>query len=411
MNPPGMVIVGAGEAGARAAVALRENGFVGSVTLIGEESHRPYERPPLSKAAMTAEADPDATYIVDETRLADHAIEHRAGATVVGVAREARRVLLQDGTDLPYDKLLLATGARPRKLAIPGAGPENVLYLRTFADALAMRQRLAPGRRLVVIGGGFIGLEIASSAIARGCDVRVVEMAPRLLMRGVPAEVAALVQARHERAGVRFHIGTGLDRVERDGTAETLVLADGTRLACDVIIAGVGALPETTLAAASGLATDNGIAADGCLRTSDMHIFAAGDCCSFPHPLYGGRRLRLEAWRNAQDQGNVAARNMLGAQEPYNAVPWFWSDQYDQTLQIAGLPDEGPTTVVRDIDPEAKLFFHLAPDGRLVAASGIGPNRLIAKEVRLAEMLIGRAASPDPQALANPSVKLKSLLA
>ena len=166
-----MVIVGAGEAGARAAVALRENGFRGPVTLIGEESHRPYERPPLSKAAMTAEADPDATYIVDETRLADHAIEHRAGATVVGVAREARRVLFEDGTDLPYDKLLLATGARPRKLAIPGAGPENVLYLRTFADALAMRQRLAPGRRLVVIGGGFIGLEIASSAIARGCDV------------------------------------------------------------------------------------------------------------------------------------------------------------------------------------------------------------------------------------------------
>ena len=148
-----------------------------------------------------------------------------------------------------------------------------------------------------------------------------------------------------------------------------------------------------------------------CLRTSDPHIFAAGDCCSFPHPLYGGRRLRLEAWRNAQDQGNVAARNMLGAQEPYTAVPWFWSDQYDQTLQIAGLPDEGPTTVVRDLGPEAKLFFHLAPDGRLVAASGIGPNRLIAKEVRLAEMLIGRAASPDPQALANPSIKLKSLLA
>lgn len=411
MTAPGMVIVGAGEAGARAAMALRENGFRGPVTLIGEEPHRPYERPPLSKAAMTAEADPDAAYIIGEAKLAEHSIDHRAGAEVVGIARDAQRVMFEDGADLPYGKLLLATGARPRKLAIPGAGPENVLYLRTFADALAMRRRLAPGRRLVVIGGGFIGLEIASSAIARGCDVSVVEMAPRLLMRGVPAEVAALVQARHERAGVRFHIGTGLDRVERDGTAEALVLADGTRLACDAIIAGVGAVPESSLAAASGLAIDNGVAADGCLRTSDPHIFAAGDCCSFPHPLYGGRRLRLEAWRNAQDQGNVVARNMLGAEEAYAAVPWFWSDQYDQTLQIAGLHDEGPTTVVRDLGPEAKLFFHLAPDGRLMAASGIGPNRLIAKEVRLAEMLIGGAARPDPQALAAPSVKLKSLLA
>lgn len=411
MNQPGMVIVGAGEAGARAAMALRENHYSGPVTLIGEEPHRPYERPPLSKAAMTAEAVPDAAYIIGEDRLAEHSIAHVAAVRVTSIVRDAKRVLFEDGADLPYNKLLLATGARPRKLEIPGAGSENVLYLRTFADALAMRERMEPGRKLVVIGGGFIGLEIASSAIARGCEVTLVEMAPRLLMRGVPAEVSALVQARHERAGVVFHIGVGLDRVEREGTSEIVVLADGRRLACDAIIAGVGAVPETALAAESGLAIDNGIAADAQLRTSDPDIFVAGDCCSFPHPLYGGRRLRLEAWRNAQDQGNVVARNMLGANEPYSAVPWFWSDQYDQTLQIAGLPDEGPETVVRDLGPEAKLFFHLAPDGRLVATSGIGPNRLIAKEVRLAEMLIERSARPDREALASPATKLKALLA
>ncbi len=406
-----MVIVGAGEAGARAAVALRENAYRGPLTLIGEELHRPYERPPLSKAAMTDATAPSAAYIIDDDRLAEHAIAHLAGVRVTGIERDAKRVVFEDGTSLPYDKLLLATGARPRKLDLPGAGSETVLYLRTFGDALAMRQRMVTDCSLVVIGGGFIGLEIASSAIARGCNVTLVEMAPRLLMRGVPAEVSALVLARHERAGVKFHIGVGLDRVEREGTSDVVVLADGTRLLCDAIIAGIGAVPETGLAAKSGLDIDNGVAADGQLRTSDPHIFAAGDCCSFPHRLYGGRRLRLEAWRNAQDQGNLVVRNMLGAEELYQAVPWFWSDQYDQTLQIAGLPDESAETVVRDLGSEARLFFHLAADQRLVAASGVGPNRLIAKEIRLAEMLIERSARPHRDALASPATKLKTLLA
>lgn len=360
---------------------------------------------------MTAEADPEAAYIVAEAKLAEHSILHLASMRVTAIARDLKRVVLEDGTELAYHKLLLATGAQPRRLAVPGAGPDQVLYLRTFADALALRRHLVSDRRLVVIGGGFIGLEIASSAVTRGCRVTLIEMAPRLLMRGVPAEVAGLVQVRHEQAGVTFHIGIGLDRIEREGAWTIVVLADGTRLSCDAIVAGIGAVPETALAEASGLAIDNGVAADPQLRTSDPDIFAAGDCCSFPHPLYGGRRLRLEAWRNAQDQGNLAARNMLGAIEPYVTVPWFWSDQYDQTLQIAGLPDEGPTTVVRGLSPDAKLFFHLASDGRLVGASGIGPNRLIAKEVRLAEMLIARSARPDSKALASPAHKLKTLLA
>lgn len=406
-----MVVVGAGEAGARAALALRENGYDRPVTLIGEERHRPYERPPLSKAAMTADADPEAAYIVGEDKLAAHAITHLSGVRVTAIARDDKRVVFEDGTDLAYDRLLLATGARPRRMAVPGAGPDQVLYLRTFGDALAMRRRMAPGRRLVIIGGGFIGLEIASSAVARGCGVTVVESAPRLLMRGVPAEVAALVQALHERAGVTFHLEAGLDRIERDGPREVVALADGRRLLCDAVVAGIGAVPETDVAQRSGLALDNGVAADARLLTSDPDIFAAGDCCSFPHPLYGGRRLRLEAWRNAQDQGNLAARNMLGADEPFAAVPWFWSDQYDQTLQIAGLPDEGSLTIVRELASDAKLFFHLAPDGRLVAASGIGPNSTIAREVRLAEMLIARSAFPDPETLASPARKLKALLA
>jgi 3-phenylpropionate/trans-cinnamate dioxygenase ferredoxin reductase subunit len=413
----GMVIVGAGEAGARAAMALREHKFDGPITLIGEERHLPYERPPLSKAAMTAADEPVAAVILTKAQLAEHRIRHLAGVMVTEIDRAGHAVLLDDGSRLPYAKLLLATGARPRKLAIPGAEPNTLLYLRNFSDALALRTRLRQGIRLVVIGGGFIGLEVAASALARGCSVTVVEMAPRILGRAVPAAVAALVAAAHEAAGIRLITGAGLAGIERpglddggeDGEAEQVVLlADGTRLVCDAIIAGIGAVPETALAERAGLTIENGIRVDGRLATDDPDIFAAGDCCAFPHPVFDGRRLRLEAWRNAQDQGTHAARCMLGATPEYDTVPWFWSDQHDQTLQIAGLPDEGDTTVTRDLGGTT-LFFHLKAR-RLVGASAFGPIAKIAREIRLAEMLIQKRAAPDPAALANPAVKLKALL-
>ena len=273
-----------------------------------------------------------------------------------------------------------------------------------------MRDRLRPGARLAVIGGGFIGLEIAASAIERGCSVTVVDIAPRVLMRGVPEEVATLVAARHREAGVDFRLGVGIARIAGDPGAMSVILADGEAIACDGVIAGVGAVPETALAHSADLDLDNGIKADETLRTSDPHIFVAGDCCSFPHPLYGGRRIRLEAWRNAQDQGTAVAKNMLGANLAYAAVPSFWSDQYDQTLQIVGLPDAGVTTVKREAGAAGVLFFHLAADGRLVAASGIGPAGKIARDIRLAEMLVEKRVAPDPVALATPDVRLKSLL-
>jgi 3-phenylpropionate/trans-cinnamate dioxygenase ferredoxin reductase subunit len=404
-----MVIVGAGEAGARAAMALREHGYGGSITLIGAERHLPYERPPLSKAAMTAADEPVAAVILSEAQLAAHGIRHLSGVMATEIDRTAHRVLLDDGSYLPYAKLLLATGARPRTLAIPGAEPESLLYLRTWSDALALRARLRRGIRLAVIGGGFIGLEIAASALERGCSVTVVEMAPRILGRAVPAAVAAHVATAHTAAGIRLITGAGLTGVEQQGAEAVVLLADGTRLVCDAIIAGIGAVPETALAERAGLAIENGIRVDGRLATDDPDIFAAGDCCAFPHPLFGGRRLRLEAWRNAQDQGTHAARSMLGETAEYDRVPWFWSDQHDQTLQIAGLPDEGDMTVTRDLGGTT-LYFHLKA-GRLVGASAFGPIAKVAREIRLAEMLIQKRAEPDPAALANPAVKLKALLA
>lgn len=405
-----MVVVGAGEAAARAASALREQGFEGPVTLIGDEPHGPYERPPLSKAVMTAAETAEApAVILDAARLAALAVTHIAGVPVVAIERAQQRVRLADGRLLPYRKLLLATGAAPRRLAVPGASAESVLYLRSFADALALRDRLRPGCRIVIVGGGFIGLELAASAVARGCKVSLVEMAPRILMRGVPAEVAARVAERHAAAGIELCCGVGIAGIERDGDGHALRLADGSLLAADAIVAGIGAVPRTELAEAAGLAIENGIRVDAHLCTDDPDIFAAGDCCSFPHPLYEGRRLRLEAWRSAQEQGALAAANMLGADREHDAVPWFWSDQHDLTLQVAGLPDAGVTLVERPLGA-ASLWFHLDAGGRLVGASAVGPNGLIARDIRLAEMLIARRATPDPAALADPDVKLKGLL-
>ncbi|BCP54538.1 ferredoxin reductase [Kaistia sp. 32K] len=404
-----MVVIGAGEAGARAAMALREQGFAGKITLVGDEPHGPYERPPLSKSALTDAPEPRATIILTPERQAEHGITHRSHTRVLAIDRAAHQIELADNEPLAYDRLLLATGASARRLSVEGA--DNALTLRTFDDARALRARLRPGQHVAIIGGGFIGLELAAAARARGAEVTLIELAPRLLARAVPADIAAILAARHATEGVRILTGTGIVHIETDANGHAIRLSTGERIACDAIVAGIGAVPETGLAARAGLAIDNGVAVDARLATEDPDIFAAGDCCSFPHALYGGRRLRLEAWRNAQDQGNAAAAGMLGSEEPYAAVPWFWSDQYDLTLQIAGLPDEGRETITRDLGDGARLDFHLAGDGRLVAASAVGPNGRIARDVRLAEMLIAKRATPDKAALADATVKLKGLLA
>ncbi|HWJ75660.1 MAG TPA: FAD-dependent oxidoreductase [Kaistia sp.] len=405
-----MVVIGAGEAGARAAVALRENGFAGTITIIGDEHHLPYERPPLSKAVLTGPDEPAPPHILDDTQLAAHGVDLLHGTAATAIDRDAHRVALEGHDPLPYDRLLIATGARARRLAVPDAGAKTVHYLRSFPEALALRRRLVPGHRLVVIGGGFIGLELAAAARARGATATVIEMAPRLLGRAVPAALASLIAARHEAEGVRLVLGATIARIEISAEDRRVVLGNGDTVTGDTIVAGVGALPETALAEAAGLAIDNGVAVDAHLATDDPDIFAAGDCCSFPHALYDGRRIRLEAWRNAQDQGNAVAKAMLGANERYEAVPWFWSDQYDLTLQIAGLSDLATRTVTRDLGEGARIDFHLAADGRLVSASGLGPNGRIARDVRLAEMLIARRARPPVMQLTDPGTKLKSLM-
>ncbi|MCD9025405.1 NAD(P)/FAD-dependent oxidoreductase [Cohnella silvisoli] len=416
MLQAGMVIIGAGEAGARAAVELRTLGWTGAITLIGEEPHAPYERPPLSKQALLSPDAPSPTYILDDEKLKEHDIEWIAGTPVTAIDRAHRTVRLADGREIAYAKLLLATGARPRQLPLlpmNGTPVAGARYLRTYGDALKLRDKLQTGKRIVIVGAGFIGLEVASSAIERGCKVTVVEVGPRILMRGVPIQIAQIVEERHRAAGVDFRIGISIEAIhcaDSDGSVNSLTLADGTTIEYDEMIVGIGAIPETSLAASCGLQLENGICVDETLATSDPSIYAAGDCCSFEHPLYPGRRIRLEAWRNAQDQGTHAASAMLGEKAPFASVPWFWSDQYELTLQVAGLVDFGSETIVRELQDGAKLYFHLADDGRLVAVSGIGDSVVIAKEIRIGQILVETGAKPVPQALGDPDVKLKALL-
>jgi 3-phenylpropionate/trans-cinnamate dioxygenase ferredoxin reductase subunit len=421
MKETGMVIIGAGEAGGRAAVELRAQGWSRSITIIGEERWAPYERPPLSKRQLLSDDELTPVYLHGHDIYTQHDIRLISGNAAVRIDRKSHKVILADRTQIGYERLLLTTGARPRQLSCKGSAAANLLYLRTFADAVHLRSRLAPGKRVAIIGGGFIGLEVAATAIERGCSVIVIEVAPRILIRGVPEEIARMVEARHREAGVEFKIGIGIESIDhRDGDESTnnidmqgtidISLADGTFLHCDEVIVGIGAIPETKLAAECGLEIENGVRVDERLVTSDPDIFAAGDCCSFPHPLYGGRRIRLEAYRNAQDQGIHAAQSMMGAPEPFETAPWFWSDHYELTLQIAGLPDSGQLTIKRSNGESSNLYFHLSADGTLVAVSGIGLSSSISKDIRLGEMLIQQQAKLKPDVLTDPNVKLKSLL-
>jgi 3-phenylpropionate/trans-cinnamate dioxygenase ferredoxin reductase component len=404
----GVVIVGAGHTGAQAAKTLRQEGWRGAITLVGAETEPPYQRPPLSKEILTG-AKTLSDYCLFETSFLErHEIELRAGTRAVAIDRKGQEISLENGSRLRYGRLLLATGAEPRRLTVPEVGPGNIHYLRSAADARGLAYVIRGGRRLIIVGGGFIGLEVAASAASRGCQVSVIEAGARLVMRSVPAEIEKLLAARHRVAGVTFHLNRQVagirwtrDRVEVD-------LDDGTRLHGDAILAAIGVAPRVELAEAAGLAVDNGIAVDATLRTSDPNIFAAGDASSFPHSLFGSR-IRLECWKNAEDQGVTAARNILGAGEEYGGAPWLWSDQYELSIQVAGLLALAVSHVARPVEG-GLLVFHLGSDGRLVCASGIGSEAAIGRDIRVAQLMIERGLRPRVEALADITVRLKSLL-
>ncbi|SPV09930.1 NAD(P)/FAD-dependent oxidoreductase [Burkholderia cenocepacia] len=405
-----MAIVGAGHAGGRAAQVLRACGWRGRIVLIGAESHPPYERPPLSKGVLTGERSAVQCRLRDADAWTVDRIE-RIVATVERIDPHAREVRMSGGHVFGYDALLLATGGRARRLAIPGAALDGVVALRTLDDAAVLGARLVPDARIVLIGGGFIGLEVAASARRRGCRVTVLDAAPRLLGRAVPEAIATRVHALHDAQGVAIRLNRKPVAIERmSGGALAVVLDDGDTLLADAVVAGIGIEPADELARDAGLAVERGIVVNAQLETSARGIYAAGDVAVFPSAL-SGQPVRQETWHGAETQAHVAARNMFGAGEAYRDTPWFWSDQYDAQLQVAGEPALGTQSVARSLGDDAEIHFHFDARARLVAASGFGRAAGFVKDMRVARMLVERGADVTPAAVADVDVKLKSLVA
>lgn len=404
---PRVVIVGAGHAGGTAAALLRQYGFEGPIALVGEEPIPPYQRPPLSKAWLKGEADEDALTLKPVEWYAQASIDLWLSAPVVSIDRADKAVLLADGERLSYDLLILATGARARPLALPGADLAGILSLRSAADAELLKAALGPGRKLAVVGGGYVGLEAAASARALGSEVTVIERESRVLARVASATLSGFFQGFHATRGVTFHLGGQVAGfVGEGGHVSGVRLATGEIVPCDTALVGVGALPNVELAAACGLALADGVVVDEHARTSDPSIFAIGDCTWRPLPLYD-RHLRLESVPNALEQAKQAASAIAGRSPPAAEVPWFWSDQYELKLQMAGLAAPGDQTVMRgDIAAGRFAVFHLH-DGVLVAVEAVNAP----PEFMGGRLLIGRKARIDPARLADPSISMKEVAA
>ncbi|MES2145473.1 MAG: FAD-dependent oxidoreductase [Pseudomonadota bacterium] len=397
-----VVVVGAGQAAAALAAKLRSLGHRGAITLIGDEAAPPYQRPPLSKGYLLGELGEERLWLRSAEFYDEQNISLRLGAPVTSIDRAARTVTVA-GDAVSYDDLVLATGSIPRQLpaAIGGALP-GVHVVRTLLDVKAKKHRFVPGARVVIVGGGYIGLEGAAVASKLGLDVTVIEAAPRILQRVAAPETSNYFRALHQAHGVKILEGVGLERILGETHVTGVRLADGRELPADFVILGIGIRPATDLAEAAGLALDNGIATDAHGRTSDPHIWAAGDCASFP---WKGGRLRLESVGNAIDQAEAVAANITGADAPYHALPWFWSDQYDCKLQIAGLNAGYDRIVTRAGEGDAVSFWYYRED-TLLAVDAMNDSRAYMVGKRLIEM----GKSPDPVVIADAQTNLKALL-
>jgi len=402
-----IVILGAGHAGGAVAALLRQQGFEGSIILIGEEAAVPYQRPPLSKAYLKGEVDAESLKLKSDAYYHEAGITLRLGAAAKAVDRAAKVVLLEGAGEVAYDALILATGSRARKLPVPGADLRNIHELRNLADAEALKAAIEPGRRLLVIGGGYVGLETAASARALGAEVVIVEREARCLARVACEPLSNFFQDYHRARGVEIVTGAGLEALRGDahGFVEAAELDDGRLLPCDVALIGVGGQPCDELARAAGLACDGGVVVDLEARTSDPAIFAIGDVTRRPMPLYGGRMFRLESVPNALEQAKQATAALLGLPAPPPEVPWFWSDQYDLKLQIAGVPFGADEILVRG-DPGLAKFavFHLK-DRRVQAVEAVNAP----PEFMAGRQLIASGRTIDKVKLADPAVSMKAV--
>ncbi len=398
------VVVGGGQAAGQACASLRQAKFDGDIILIGEEDSLPYQRPPLSKQYLAGDMPRDRLLLRAEKFYRDQNITTRLGTRVEVVDRAAQWVLTDHGESLHYDKLLLCTGSRARKLPIPGADLAGIHYLRSVADVDAIRDQMSPGKRLVIVGGGYIGLEVASVAVKMGLDVTVVEMESRILQRVTTPEMSDFYHKLHEAQGVHIITDTLVAGFEGKEHLRQVLCKNGAPLEADIAIVGIGIIPNVEIAEEAGLECNNGIVVDEHCRTCDEHIYAAGDCTNHPNPLLN-RRLRLESVPNAMDQARVSAANMCGNDKIYAAIPWFWSDQYDLKLQMVGFSTDGDEQVLRgDKVKHAFTVFYLK-DGTVVAADSVNNP----KEFMVCKKLVAEGVKVAPEQLADVSVDIKSL--
>jgi 3-phenylpropionate/trans-cinnamate dioxygenase ferredoxin reductase subunit len=400
-----IVVVGAGQAGAWAVETLGREGFAGRIVLVGEEAHLPYERPPLSKGVLAGTQEPDSCRLIPGERYEEIGAELVLGVRAERVDREVRRVELSNGEAVAYDRLILATGSRVRRLSLPGAELPGVHYLRTLDESLDLGARLREGARVVLVGGGYIGMEVAATARGRGCQVTVVELQDRVMARVVPDEIGRYLEGVHRDKGVEILTGLGVESFERRGGDLAVLTSDGRALAADAIVVGIGIQPNLELAQDAGLEVEDGVLVDEFGRSSDPNIFAAGDVARHYNPVLG-RRIRLESWQNAQNQGIAVARGLCGSGEPYGEIPWFWSDQYDLNIQIAGMPEAWGTIVIRGQMAERKFLAVNLEDDLVTGVVAINSGR----DLRFARRLMETKQPVTAEALADPSVPLKKLL-
>ena len=399
-----IVIAGAGHAAGQAVVSLRQLKFAGKIVLVGDEPWLPYQRPPLSKKFLAGDMSAERLFVKPPGFYDDPQIELRLETTIAAIDREAKQLRLADGDSIAFDKLILALGSRAKKLAIPGAELKGVHYLRSIADVEAIRTSFESRRRLVVIGAGYIGLEVAAVARQRGLDVTVVEMAERVMSRVVSPEISDFYQIEHTDQGVAFRLGTGVAELQGKRRVKAVVTSSGEEISTAFVVAGIGIEPNTELAADAGLDVDDGIVVDEHCRSSDPDIFAVGDRTRHPNSIYG-RKLRLESVHNALEQAKTAASNICGKDARYSQVPWFWSDQYDLKLQIAGMSEGYDEVIIRGNPAEKSFACLYLKEHRLIAVDAVNAPR----EFVQSKPLIADHALMDVEKLADSEIALKDL--
>ena len=398
------VIVGAGHAAGQAVASLRQGGYSGRIVLVGDEPHVPYQRPPLSKKFLAGELDLHRLYFRPEKFYPDHDIDLRLSTRADKIDRAGQNLLLSDGTSIHYDTLLLTTGSKVRKMDVPGSDLDGIRYLRSIEDVLSIRQKFSPGARLVIVGAGYIGLEVAAVSVSQGINVTVLEMENRVMKRAVGPATSDFFAARHRRAGVDLRFGHRVESFEGSNSVSTVVCQENECFEADLVIVGVGIQPSVELAECAGLACDNGIVVDASCVTEDQHILAAGDCTNHPNAVLG-RRARLESVHSALEQAKIAAATICGKPPPEIHAPWFWSDQYDVKLQIVGMAEGYDQAVLRG-DPESESFavFYLA-NGRLLAVDAVNRPR----EFMIAKKLVAQGICFRPDDLGDENKDFKQL--